>query len=84
MAQGGEFEAESRIETELGYGVGLRNGFGVVTPFAGMTLGDGRTMRTGARWQVSRDAALGVEARRETGYEDDAQMGMRIEARLRF
>ena len=82
LAQGSEFDAESRLETELGYGLGLRDGRGVVTPFAGMTLGDGRTIRTGARWQVSPDAAFGLEAHRETG--DEAETGLRLEARLRF
>ena len=57
-----EFEAESRLEGEIGYGLGLGHTPGVVTPFAGITLGDGRRVRTGARWQVSPDAALGVEA----------------------
>ena len=55
-----------------------------MTPFAGMTLGDARNMRTGARWQVSRDAAVGFEAHRQTGYENEAEGGVRFEARLRF
>ena len=45
------------------------SGSTVVTPFAGVTLGDGCRMRTGARWQVSPNAALGVEAHRTTGSE---------------
>ena len=67
VARGSEFEAESRLEGEIGYGLGFAHAPGVVTPFAGVTLGDGRRVRTGARWQVSPDAALGVEAHRTNG-----------------
>ena len=86
LSPDGEFEGqtESRLDAELGYGLSLGNARGVVTPFAGMTFGDGRNVRTGARWQVSRDAALGIEARRETGYGDTPETGLRLEARLRF
>ena len=86
LSPDGEFEgeAQSRLEAEVGYGLGLRRAPGVITPFAGMTFGDGRNVRSGARWQVSRDAALGIEARRETGYGDTPETGLRLEARLRF
>ena len=66
------------------YGLGLAHAPGVLTPYAGLTLGDGRTIRTGARWQVSLDAALGVEAHRAARDAADPDMGLRLEARLRF
>ena len=84
LARESEFEAESRLEAEVGYGLGLAGAPGVLTPYAGMTLGDGRTVRSGARWQVSPDAALGVEAHRAAGSAGDPDMGLRLEARLRF
>ena len=33
-----DFEAESRLNAELGYGVGAPQGLGLVTPYAGLTL----------------------------------------------
>ena len=80
----GEFEGEteSRLDAELGYGLG--HAHGVVTPFAAMTFGDGRNVRTGARWQWSRNAAFGLEARRDTGYGNTTETGVRLEARVRF
>ena len=67
LTPGGEFEAESRFETELGYGIGLPGTQGVVTPYTGLSLGEGgnRTLRTGARWNMAPEATLGLEATRE-------------------
>ena len=46
-----EFEPQSRLEIDAGYGFGLAHGRGVITPYAGFTLGDGgnRTVRAGTR-----------------------------------
>ena len=62
----GEFEAESRIETELGYGIGLPGTQGLLTPYTGLSLGEGgdRTWRTGTRWKIAQQATLGLEATR--------------------
>ena len=51
-----EFEADSRIALDAGYGFGLAHRRGVLTPYAGLTLGDAgnRTVRTGTRWQGTR------------------------------
>ena len=62
------FESDARLAVDAGYGVGLAHGRGVLTPYAGLVLGDAgrRTMRTGARWQVGADAVLGLEGTRWT------------------
>ena len=46
---------------------------GVVTPYAGFTAagGESRSYRTGARWRIAPDAALGLEAARNEGAGDD-------------
>ena len=81
-----EFEADSRIAIDAGYGLGLRHGRGVLTPYAGLTLGDAgnRTVRTGTRWQFNPDTVVSVEATRQAsdGSEPDNQVKLR--AALRF
>ena len=81
-----EFEADSRIAIDAGYGFALPGNRGVLTPYAGLTLGDAgnRTVRTGTRWQVSPDATFGVEATRQTsdGGAGDNQMMLRIGVRF--
>ena len=61
------FEAKSRLEAELGYGVGAPRGPGLVTPYAGFTLSGGahRAVRTGLRWNASPGATMSLEASRE-------------------
>ena len=65
----GEFEAESRFETELGYGIGLPGTRGLLTPYTGLSLGEGgdRTWRMGTRWKMAEQATLGLEATRSQG-----------------
>ena len=66
LTPGDEFEAESRFETELGYGIGLRGNHGLLTPYTGLSLREGgdRTWRTGTRWKMAEQATLGLEATR--------------------
>ena len=84
----GEFEADARLAIDAGYGLGLRlrHGRGVLTPYAGLTLGDAgnRTVRTGTRWQFNPDTVVSVEATRQAsdGSEPDSQLKLR--AALRF
>ena len=82
---GGEFEAERRLAMDAGYGFGLSDGRGVLTPYAGMTLGEAssRTMRGGARWQLGPDVAVGVEATRDDAGETSST-GIQLRAALRF
>ena len=67
LVRAGDFEANSRLEAALGYGVGAPHGPGLVTPYAGFALSDGahRALRTGVRWNASQSAAVSLEASRE-------------------
>ena len=66
LGSDGGFEAGRRLETEVGYGLGLGRTPGVLTPYVGLSLGDGsgRAWRTGARWSVEPSLTLGLEATR--------------------
>ena len=74
LAPEGDFEAGSKLDTEVGYGIGLRNARGVVTPFTGLSLGESgnRAYRAGARWNIAPEAVLGLEMTRTEGSEDIA------------
>ena len=82
----GEFEADSQLAIDAGYGIGFAGNRGVLTPYVGMTLGDSgnRTVRTGTRWQLGPDAVLGLEATRQASDagEADNQLTMRIALRF--
>ena len=59
------FEAKSRLDSEIGSGVGGPLGMGLLTPYAGLTLGDSaERFRTGLRWNASQSATVGLEATR--------------------
>ena len=81
-----EFEPESRLEIDTGYGFGLAHGRGVLTPYAGITLGDAgnRTVRTGTRWQLGPDIVVGVEATRQTSDAGETDNQLMLRAALRF
>ena len=80
------FEGDARLAVDAGYGVGLAHGRGVLTPYAGLTLGDAgrRTMRTGARWQVGADAALGLEGTRWTSDAGESDNELMLRLAVRF
>ena len=46
---------------------------GLVTPYAGLSLGEGsnRTWRAGTRWQVAPEATFGPEAAREEDHGEE-------------
>ena len=73
LAEDRDFEAERRLEAEVGYGL-LAPYRGVWTPYAGLSWAeDGRrTHRVGARWDLAPGAALGLESMRQRGRGDDA------------
>ena len=71
------FEADGRLEAEMGYGLHAPHGRGLVTPYAALTLaGERRTMRAGARWDIADGAALGVEGTHSG--DDDRALNLRL------
>ncbi len=56
-------DKQARLNTEVGYGLGVAPGMGVVTPYAGLGLaGEGaQWWRMGARWQLASAASVSVE-----------------------
>ena len=88
LAPDGGAEAGRRIEAELGYGFGLGVTPGVLTPFAGLSLGDGggRAWRTGARWRLTPEATLALEGTRQeaSNGEGAAEHGVMLRGQLRW
>ena len=80
-----EFEADSRIALDAGYGFGLAHRRGVLTPYAGLTLGDAgnRTVRTGTRWQGP-DAMVALEGSRQASDAGEADNRLMLRVALRF
>ena len=82
-----EFEAEQRIDAELGYGLRGPAGIGVLTPYTGLSLNDGgnRTLKAGARWNVADGATAGVEAaREEAAAQEKPSNAVMLRAAIRF
>ena len=69
---------------DAGYGLGA--GGGVLTPYAGLTLGErrSRTLRTGVRWTLGQDLAVGLEATRSESAGADAATTLQLRGALRF
>ena len=86
LTPGGEFEEDARLAVDAGYGVGLAHRRGVLTPYAGLTLGDAgsRTIRTGARWRVGPDLVLGLEGTRQTSDAREGDNELMLRIALRF
>ena len=66
FAAAGGAPAGKRVESELGYGLGVPGGLGAVTPYTGLSVADdgARIWRIGSRWTVATEVTLGVEASR--------------------
>ena len=82
-----EFEAERRLDAELGYGLGGPYGWGTLTPFGGLSLSDGaqRTLRTGLRWKASESATVALEGtREENGDGETPANALMLRAQVRF
>ena len=82
--RGEAFEAKGRLEAELGYGLSVPGTVGVVTPYTGLSLIEkgSRTVRAGARWQMSSEARLGLEgarAQRDGQTARDVMLRLRVE-----
>ena len=87
LAPGGEFEAERRLEGEVGYGFGAFGGHGVVTPYAGVGLAEAgdRTWRAGARWSLAPHLAMSLDGTRSEPANDDApEHGVQFRLTLRW
>ena len=69
LVRADDFEARSRLDTEIGYGVGLARDRGVLTPYAGLSIGRGGsgTLRAGAHWKLADDVSLDVEGSHREG-----------------
>ena len=81
---GPAFEPNQRLEAKIGYGLGLRHAPGVLTPFTGMTLGEERTWRAGARWDLAPEIALGLETHASSTQEGDVDRSVMLRAQARF
>ena len=83
---GGGFEADGRIEAQLGYGFALPRDRGLLTPYGALTLGSkgGRTMRGGARWMLDSDLAVTLDATRSESADTETENEVRVRAALRF
>ena len=77
----------ARLNTEIGYGLGVAPGMGVVTPYAGLGLaGEGaQWWRMGARWQLAPAASVSVEGSLyETADDDGPARGLMLRGALRW
>ena len=85
--EGGEFEPSGRLAMDAGLRTSVsRHGRGVLTPYAGMTLGEAVEPDDERRGEVAAlgpDIAVGVEATRDdTG--ETSSSGIQLRAALRF
>ena len=72
LAPNRDFEPGGRLEAEIGYGVGMSGGRGVLTPYTGLSLSnDGeRTYRLGGRWNVGPAFSINLEGDRREHADD--------------
>ena len=79
--------ASGRVNTEIGYGLGVERGLGVLTPYTGLGLaGEGAwSWRMGARWQLAADKSVGLEsAWREAANDDGPEHALMLRGMLRW
>ena len=86
LGESSEFEAGRRLALDAGYGFGLPGNRGVLTPYAGMTLGEAghRAMRTGTRWRLGPDAVVALEGSRQASDAREADNQLMLRIALRF
>ena len=87
VAAGVSPDNQARLNAEVGYGLGLAPGMGVVTPYAGLGLsGEGaQWWRMGARWQLAPAASVSVEGSLyEAANDDGPGHGLMLRGALRW
>ena len=81
---GASREPRDRLEAELGYGLPAFGGYGVLTPYGGLSLSDGgaRRYRLGTRLEIGPSLSLGLEGERgeSAGAEPEHAVGLQIRA----
>ena len=78
---------QARLNAEIGYGLGVAHGLGLVTPYAGLGLAgeDERSWRIVARWQVATHANVNVESMLREGADDDGpELSLMLRGALRW
>ena len=83
----GSPDNQARLNAEIGYGLGVAPGMGVVTPYAGLGLaGEGaQWWRMGARWQFAPAASVSVEGSLyEAANDDGPAHGLMLRGALRW
>ena len=83
----GSPDNQARLNAEIGYGLGVAPGMGVVTPYAGLGLaGEGaQWWRMGARWQLAPAASVSVEGSLyEAANDDGPAHGLMLRGALRW
>ena len=78
---------QARLNAEVGYGLDVAPGMGVVTPYAGLGLaGEGaQWWRMGARWQLAPAASVSVEGSLyEAANDDEPGHGLILRGALRW
>ncbi len=86
LAANDDADPASRLDTEVGYGLGGPAGLGVLTPYAALGLAgdDARTWRAGARWSLAPDMSLGLEGTRSESAADPAEHGAMLRGAVRW
>ena len=78
---------QARLNAEVGYGLGVAPGMGVVTPYTGLGLGgEGkRSWRMGTRWQLSVHGGVSLEGTRyEAANDDGPEHGLMLRGHLNW
>ena len=78
---------QARLNAEIGYGLGVAPGMGMLTPYAGLGLaGEGaQWWRMGARWQLATAASVSVEGSLYDAANDDGYgHGLMLRGALRW
>ena len=87
LTPNGDRETGGRLEAEIGYGVGMSGGRGVLTPYTGLSLSDDgeRTWRLGGRWNVAPAFSMSLEGDlRENADEDSPEHALMLRGAMRW